>query len=109
MLMRKIVLATRNTVIRTPTRDQGNRNKVCLITEVKAAAYRLCSHVGTEHRQLHVQKAPDNPVQGNTFHDTVNLHSAELHWTMLLLYFRKEMLFIGKARWQQNHKSLSVS
>lgn len=77
--MRKIVLATRNTVIRTPTRDRGNRNEVCLITEVKAAACRLCSHARIDHHQLHVQNTPGNSIQENTFHDTVNLHSTELY------------------------------
>lgn len=31
------------------------------------------------HHQLNVQKAPGNRIQENTFHDTVNLHSAELY------------------------------
>lgn len=35
--------------------------------------------MATDHHQLHVQKALSNPIQENTFHDTVKLHSAELY------------------------------
>lgn len=59
LLMKKIALATRNTVTKTPTRDWGSRNQVCPRIEVMSVEYRLCCHAGMDdqkciHRKLQV-------------------------------------------------------
>lgn len=45
--MKKLVLATRNTVRSLPTETE---QKLCPKTEVTPVAYRLCCHAGTDHQ-----------------------------------------------------------